>query len=283
MKLLNLSHRLARPAMVSVLVAAFPLAAVALTGGPVQAKYTPTPTPTSTAEPDATPAPPAISSLTPAVQAQHLATLKTRGDAEINRRLTNLNAALTTVQAVTTLTASDKSTLVSQIQAEISGLTTLKTKLDADTTLAAGRTDVQSIVNDYRVYVLMLPKARLSSAFDRLDVVETKLTNLEGQLQSAITAAQTAGKNVTTMQTILTDMRAKTTAIASLSSGQVATLLALQPSDYNTDHTVLESYRTTLGTAQTDAKAAATDAASIIQALGARTAASPSPTASPAK
>src|ERR1700683_2187458 len=174
----TLRIHLARPAAAAVLLAAFPLATIAVS--------TSSPTPSATA--------------TPAAEPTRLATLKPRGDAEINRRITNLTAALAKVQAVTALTASDKSTLVSQIQTEVSGLNALKSKLDADTTLAAARTDVQSIVADYRVYVLMLPKARLAAAFDSLAVVQTKLTALETQLQTAINNAKAAGKNVTAMQ-----------------------------------------------------------------------------------
>src|ERR1700683_867845 len=205
----TLRIHLARPAAAAVLLAAFPLATIAVsTSSP-----TPSATATPAAEPDATPNPPAIASLSAAVQATRLATLKTRGDAEINRRITDLTAALAKVQAVTTLTASDKSTLVSQIQTEVSGLNALKSKLDADTTLAAARTDVQSIVADFRVYVLMLPKAPLPAAFDSLAVVQTKLTALETQLQTAINNAKAAGKNVTAMQAGLTDMQAKTAAL----------------------------------------------------------------------
>ncbi len=276
------SRRLPELALISVLIAASPLASTAATGGPVQAKSTPTPSPASTVAPDATPNPPAITSLSATAQAQRLSTLKARGDAEITRRLTNLNSALSAVQFTTTLTSSDKSALVSQIQTEISGLSALKTKLDADTTLAEARTDVQSIVTDYRVYALMLPKARLAAAFDRLATVNAKLTTLETQLQTAIGSARSAGRDVTGMQASLSDMQAKITAITALSSDQVAELIALQPSDYNTDHTVLVGYRTTLATGQTDAKAAVADATSIIQSLSANTSPSPSPSASPA-
>lgn len=266
-------QRLSRLALPAALLATFPLTSNAVVS-PAPARVTPTPA--SKAAADATPNPPALASLSAAAQAQRLANLKTRGDTEISRRLSNLNNALAKVQTVTTLSTADKAALVGQIQAEISGLNTTKSKLDTDTTLATARTDVQTIVTDYRVYALMLPKARLTATFDQLAVVETKLNKLANQLGAAINSAKASGKDVTATQASLADMQAKIAAIATLTDGQVAKLLALQPSDYNTDHTVLESYRTTLVTAQTDAKAAASDASSIIQGLGSGKAASPS-------
>src|SRR5690242_1308632 len=104
---------------------------------------------------------------TPAASAQHLTNLQTRGAAEITRRLTSLQAALTKLAAATKLTDADKTTLTAQVNAEITSLTALKTKLAADPNLTTARTDVQSIVTDYRVYALMLPKARMTASADR--------------------------------------------------------------------------------------------------------------------
>lgn len=278
MKLTDFRNRFGRPAMAAALLAAFPLTA---------ANSAPSPTPNTTlapasTTPGATPVPVDLTKLSAALQAQHLATLKTRGDAEIARRLKNLNDASSKIAGLTTLTASDKSALTTQVQNEISGLTALKAKLDADTTLSAGRTDVQSIVTEYRVYLLMLPKVHLVAATDHLSNALNNLSLLSGNLQTAITAQKDKGKDVTAMQTSLTDMQAKTSAAGSILSGLADKLLALTPSDYNTNHTVLMQYRASLGTAQADLKAARADAASIIKALGGTPAASVSPSASPA-
>jgi len=204
-----------------------------------------------------------------AAQAQRLTNLKTKGAAEIDRRLANLNAAQAKLQAATTLTAANKTTLQQQVQAEITGLTNLKTKLAADTDLATARADVASIVADYRVYALMLPKARLVASGDRLSVVVNKLTDLSGQLQTKIDARAAAGQDVTALRASLADLNAKKADAVKQIVG-LTNLLALQPSDYNANHALLLTYRDGLRTAQTDLKAARDDAKSIIGALPAK-------------
>jgi len=211
----------------------------------------------------ATPTP----ALSGAAQATHLANLKTRGAAEIDRRLAALNTALTKLGASTKLGQSDKAALTAQVTAETTALTALKAKLAADTDLATARVDVQSIVTEYRVYVLMLPKARLVAATDHLVLVEGQLTDLQAKLKTKIDATTAAGKDTTAMTASLTDLSAKIAATKVISDGFVAKLLALQPTDYNADHTILETYRTSLVTARTDIKAARDDAVSIITAL----------------
>ncbi len=217
---------------------------------------------------------PTVSSLTAAAQATRLANLKTRGTAEIDRRLANLNAALTKLTAGAKqtndgLVATPKTAFTKQIQDEITALTALKTKLAADADLATARVDVQSIVTDYRVYVLMLPKARMTASADRFAVVEAKLAALDATLQTKVNAQKAAGHDVTAMQASLDDLKAKTADATSKTSTLAAQLLAIQPTDYNANHAVLVTYRAALATAQTDVKAARDDAKSVIDALAA--------------
>ncbi len=204
--------------------------------------------------------------LTPA-QSTALTHLQTRGAAEISRRITNLNAALTKLNASTKLTGADKTSLATQINNELTSLGALQTKLAADTDLATARTDVQSIVTDYRVYVLMLPKARLAASADRFAEVEDQLTTLATKLQTKIDTAKTAGKDTAAMQTTLNDLTAQVASAKTITDGLVAKLLALQPADYNTNPSILATYRQSLTTAHTDLKAARTDATTIITGL----------------
>jgi hypothetical protein len=227
---------LVRAATAAVLFAALPLSAVAVS--------TPTPTPS-------------------AAQAQRLTNLKSKGTAEIDRRLANLNSALGKLNASTKLTAANKATLAKQIQDEIAGLTALKAKLAADTELATARTDVASIVSDYRVYALMLPKARLVSSADRFAVAEDKLQTLHDKL-----AAKPLKDGANDVAEKLADMQAKITAAKTISDPLTAQLLAIQPTDYNANHATLVQYRASLKTAQDDLKAARDDAKSVIATLG---------------
>jgi hypothetical protein len=204
--------------------------------------------------------------LTPAQQ-QHLQTIITKGDQEITRRLATLNTLTGKINAATRLTASDKSTLSGEVAATVSGLTTLKTTLDAETTLSAAHTDVQSIYSEYRVYALVAPKVSLIKVADDEQIVEGKLTTLSQKLQARITTEQQASKDVTALQADLSDMTSKTTAAQSISSSIESKVITLQPTDYNSDHALLSGDRDQLKTAHTDNQAAYADAKTIVAAL----------------
>jgi hypothetical protein len=257
------TSRLARATAASFLLAAIPVSQINAVASPPAATVPPVSYPA--VSPSVSPsASPSI-----AVNAQHLVNLKTRGAAEINRRVMSLGAALTAINANTKLAATDKSALAAQVQTESTALKALSTKLAADSTVTAALADVQSIISEYRVYALLLPKVRLVASADRFAVVESKLTTFAATLQVQVTAQKAAGKNVTTIQQQLTDMTTQTAAATAKSTSVVAPLLALQSTDYNTDHTVLTTYRATLATALTQLTAARNDAQTIVKALDA--------------
>lgn len=175
--------------------------------------------------------------------------IKTRGDQEISRRLTTLNTLNGKINDAIRLTASDKSALQSQINAEISGLTALKTKLDADTDLATTRADAQSIVNEYRVYVLIVPKVAIIRYADSIAQTNAKLSTLAGKLQTRITDAKNAGKDVSGLQSQLDQMNQDIIAANTTASTIESKVVGLQPTDYNSDHTILSGDRDQLNAA----------------------------------
>lgn len=191
-------------------------------------------------------------------------TIITRGDQEISRRLTSLNGLSAKISGASKLTAADKATLSAEVSTEVSGLTTLKAKLDAETTLAGAKADAQSIVSDYRVYALIVPKIELVRAADDQQVTESKLTALATKLQTRLTTAKNNGKDVTALQAKLTDMTSQIANAQSISSGIEAKVINLQPSDYNSDHSVLSGDAAQLKTAHADNQAAYSDAKAIV-------------------
>ena len=190
-----------------------------------------------------------------------------RGDTEIARRLTTLNTVTTKLNSAVKLSADDKATLTTEVNNEISGLNNLKTQLDGETDVAAAKTDAQSIFNDYRVYALVVPKVWLVKTADDQLVTEGKLTTLAGKLQADITADQQAGKNVAALQTKLDDINSKVQAAQAISTDIQSKVINLQPSDYNTDHSVLSGDRDQLKTAQSDLATAITDGKAIVSGL----------------
>ncbi len=190
-----------------------------------------------------------------------------RGNSEISRRLTTLNTLNAKINSATKLSAGDKATLSTEVASTTSGLTALKTKLDADTTLSDAKADAQSIFTGYRVYALVGPKVNLVKTADDQQVAEGKLTDLATKLQTRITAAQTAGKSVTSLQASLTAMNAKISAAHAISPAIESSVIGLQPTDYNSNHSVLSGDRNQLKTAQDDIQSAVQSSATIISGL----------------
>jgi ATP-dependent protease HslVU (ClpYQ) ATPase subunit len=190
-----------------------------------------------------------------------------KGDQEIDRRLASLGKLSTKINAATKLTTSDKTSLTTQVNSEVNGLTNLKIKIDADTDLATTKTDVQSIFDEYRVYALIVPKVALVKVADDQQTTEAKLNALATKLQTALTAKKAAGKDVTSLQTQLTDMTTRTTSATAISTTIEASVINLQPSDYNSNHIVLSGDAAQLKIARSDNQAAYADSKSVAAGL----------------
>lgn len=191
----------------------------------------------------------------------------TKGDQEINRRLASLNTLTSKINAATKLTGSDKATLTNEVTSTISGLTSLKSKLDADTTIEAAKTDVQSIYSEYRVYALVTPKIHLIKVADDIQAVDMRLTTLASMLQSRIASDKTAGKDVSALQAKLDDMNSNISSAKAIASKIEAAVISLQPADYNSDHTLLSGDAVQLKTAHGNNQTAISDAKSIAASL----------------
>lgn len=190
-----------------------------------------------------------------------------KGDKEINRRLTTLNTLSNKINSATKLSASNKATLSAEVSDEISSLTSLKAKLDANTDLATAKADAQSIFSSYRVYALIVPKVQLVKTADDQQVAEGKLTDLASKLQTRITTAQNGGKDTASLQSKLNDMTSKINAAQTISNGVESSVINLQPGDYNSNHNILSGNRDKLKTAQSDIQAATNDAKAIVSGL----------------
>jgi hypothetical protein len=202
-----------------------------------------------------------------AAQQARVKLIITRGNSEISRRLSSLGGLSSKISSASKLSSADQASLSSEVSTEVSGLTSLKATLDADTTVSAAQTDAQSIINGYRVYALIVPKVNLVKTADDQQAAEAKLTGLAAKLQARITAAQTDGKSVASIQSSLTEMTAKINAARTISSQIESSVINLQPSDYNSNHSVLSGDRDQLKTGQTDLQAAVTSAGTIISEL----------------
>jgi len=170
--------------------------------------------------------------------------------ARINGRLETLNALALAVNNAAHLTSSDRSTLSALIKGDISGLTTLRGKVAAETTVAAVRTDGTAMVDDYRVYLLVAPKVHLANAFDVESAAQSALQKVHDDVAAKLSAA---GGGTSDEKSLLADLESQIQAAQQLSSGHVPTLLAIQPGP-NAD-----AIRSALAPLVTDARTARKD------------------------
>jgi hypothetical protein len=215
--------------------------AIALSGAP-----TPTaPTPTDL-DPNAT-----------LTQIQQLA------DRAIDNRTRALDGAIQKVDDNTYLTDAHQSTISATLQGDLDGLNDLAGQIDAATTAAKARALYHSIFTDYRVYAVVLPQSFYAAAADGLE--DAALPKLEDGYTRLAAAVDKSGDS--DLKAILAQMRASLDTATGLLNGLADEALAVSPSDFNADHTVLGDIRGTLRDATNAVRDARQDAREILDGL----------------
>jgi hypothetical protein len=198
-----------------------------------------------------------------------------RADQEITRRISALNTLSTRVNAMEKLSATEKTNLSANIQTELNAMTNLQTQIAADasanntTTL---KTDVDSITSSYRIFALIIPQGDIEAAADRVLTTASIFTDLSTKFSTRISAAQTAGNNVTAATAALTDMNAKVSDANTQSQAAASEVSSLTPDNGNatimaSNTATLKDAKTKIIASQQDLIAAGVDAQNIIKAL----------------
>jgi len=198
-----------------------------------------------------------------------LATLKTFGDCEIDRRLDTITRLRTVVGDAKALTADHRAALTAILDPSQAGLTALKSKIDADADLATLKADVHSIFTDYRIYALVVRQVHLVDGDDRVTAAAARLSAAADKLQAAITTAQGQGKDVTGATAHLAAMQAAIAAALAQVNGDAAAILPLHPADWNagTAKPILDAARSSLEAARADLATALAEAKAAKAAL----------------
>lgn len=194
-------------------------------------------------------------------------TLKQRADKEITRRIEALKKLLVKISGFKKLSATQKTTLTTQVQTEISRLTTLQAKIAADTDAATLKADIASIVTSYRIFALFMPKIEILGAADRLLNTSEEMSSQAARLETKLSEAQAKGQTVTDLQTLLTDMKAKIADAKLQGQNAINTVTPLTPEGYPANKTQLQSARQMIVTGIHDLNTARQDARKIIVGL----------------
>lgn len=193
--------------------------------------------------------------------------LKNRAATEIDRRITALNKLLTKLSTLKRVSDTQKSSLSTLIQNEISSLNSLKAKIQADTDLATLRTDTKSIVSSHRIFALFMPQVRLLAAADALNTSAAKMTELAGKLETRIATASSSGQNTASLTTLLESMKSNISDAQTQANAVITAVSPLTPDGYPANRTTLITAKQNLQSGHQSLKKAAQDARQIIVKL----------------
>lgn len=205
--------------------------------------------------------------------------LRTRAVKEIDRRVKSMQELITRIANLNKLSDTQKTTLSTQVQSEITNLNALKAKIQADTDLATLQTDSKTIVASYRIYALFIPKIHIISAAESTLAASEKMMTAYTELQARVTAAKTAGADTTTMETALATMLAEINTAAAQANAAISTVTPLTPDGYPANKTSLNAARNQLKTARQDIQDARQQGYAVLRLLRSTgvTSISPSP------
>ncbi len=181
-------------------------------------------------------------------QSNALDALKKKADSMIDKRVMDLNKAIARIQEDNRLTTGQKTSFVSSLQTNITGLTNLKAKIDADIDLTIARSDAKQIVDSYRIYLVVEPKTRLLVTINNLQTTNTNMQNLSPKLQDLINALKSQGKDSTDLQISLDDINAKVSVNNTLLASDQTKVEATTITDVTGAHNTFVAVRKDLAT-----------------------------------
>lgn len=185
-------------------------------------------------------------------QETNLTNLQKRADQMVAIRITSLNNLSNKIQNDQRLSSSDKSSLNGDIQTAISGLNTLKTKIDSDTDLATARADTKEIVTNFRVYLVVMPKTQLLIVIGNLQTTTANLQALTPKIQNLINTLKSDGKDVTSLQSLLADINSRLTNISNQLATDKSKVTATTVTDVNDAHNTFVSVRQDLSSVRSN-------------------------------
>ena len=158
--------------------------------------------------------------------------LKDRAEQAIEKRLETIERVTKALGDVQHLTDEHERILLSELAAASNGLTALGREIESAETIAELRELIPSIFEDYRIYVVAVPKAHLVAVADTVVAAVDRLELVAGSLQDTINRLKEAGFDTSEAEVVLGQMQAFL-GDASASAGPVPDAeLRLAPADW---------------------------------------------------
>jgi hypothetical protein len=177
--------------------------------------------------------------------------------ARIDLRLKALDKGEALLDRKKRITDAHRSTLSALIDADRTGLTALRTKVAGETTVEGVKADATSMINDYRIFILVAPKLRLTAVADNEAAAITRLQKVHDKLAELVAKAKAAGRATGPAEAALAAMQKSIDEASAGLNGQVDTLLAIKPGpDGDAIRAAVSKIRQALGGVRADLRAA---------------------------
>jgi hypothetical protein len=191
-----------------------------------------------------------------------LAGIKAKAATDVTDRVNALNAAITKVNGAKGL-GSGQGTLASYLGTDIVPLQQLNQTIQGDTTVAQAAKDFRTIFSDYRVYVLVLPAARIAADAD--SATTTAIPALSADAAKA--QARVNPGNQAELQPLIDDLKGQISTATNATNGRAATVLAFTPAEWNAEHGLLGTSKSSEQAAVGALKKGRSDVKQILQDL----------------
>jgi hypothetical protein len=199
-----------------------------------------------------------------------LAGIKAKATTDSTDRVNDLDKAIAKVNAAKGL-GSSQATLVSYLGTDLAPLQQLNQTIQADTTVQQAAHDFGTIFSDYRVYVLVLPAARMAADADHATATAIpKLAADAAKAQSRVTPS-----NQATLQPLIDDLNGQISTATKATNGLAATVLAFTPAQWNANNALLAASKASDQAAAGALQKGRADVKQIVQDLRASSQATP--------
>lgn len=189
-------------------------------------------------------------------RAEAIDEVKRRCLAQIDRRHQALAMAKRRVAEARHLTDDHEAALIRNIENTAASLSRLADAVQAEDDFDELKAHCRSIVEDHRVFVLVLPRARLVVAADTAGAAASRLRELGDRFEPEVAEAEAEGHDMSQARSDLAALRDHV-AVASERAGRVPdATLGITPAQYNANHQVLDGPRSDIRTARDNLRAA---------------------------
>lgn len=195
--------------------------------------------------------------------------VRSHGDTSIDARIENLTKLVARLGDAQRLSGDAKTSIIATLNTQIDALKALKVQIDTEGTTTL-KDDVHSVTKDFRVYALVMPKAAITAAADRIMTIAGQMETFSSKVKARIDAASSAGTDVSASQTAYADFTAKVADAKVQAQAAISLVATLTPDggdktkmDANT--AALKAAKAKIDAAQADLKSARTDIGTILK------------------